>query len=89
MADTRFSVGDEVIVLEAILLPKRLVEKGRGRIHKITRETSRDPLYWVEGFPLGRTALVLRPATTTDPVISAQTWREKMTLKDADEKGGR
>lgn len=56
----RFCVGDEVQVLRAAHLPKFEVVAGTGLIERITHTRDGAPLYWVRGFPCGRSADVLR-----------------------------
>ena len=63
-----FQIGDEVVVLQANRLP-RLIEHGRGVIHRVA-ETQGDwavyNIYFVTGFPMARSAAVLRLATEFD-----------------------
>ena len=59
MPPVRFYVGDEVDVLRAARLPKVEESIGRGVVSRIS-ESAGEPLYWVTGFLVGRTARQLR-----------------------------
>lgn len=57
----RFCVGDFVEVLNACSLPKAEKVIGAGEITRVTEQsTDGTLLYWVAGFPMARTAHVLR-----------------------------
>jgi len=56
-----FDVGDMVVVLNACRLPKVEQSIGTGAIDRITYQSSDgEPLYWISGFPMARSARVLR-----------------------------
>jgi hypothetical protein len=58
----RYAVGDQVFILRAPRLIGGGQEVvGRGEILRVTEGVS-EPLYWVKGFTVARTANQLRPA---------------------------
>jgi hypothetical protein len=56
---TDLEVGDTVDVLQAARLPVEYLI-GTGTIRRITESASGERLYWIAGFPMARTASVLR-----------------------------
>jgi len=61
-----FVVGDVVQVLNAIRLPKVEQVIHTGRIERITQGASGNPLYWISGIRIARSARVLRHAPIVD-----------------------
>lgn len=66
-----FGVGDAVTVLRAARLPVEEV-LGVTVIERVTRATSGESLYWLQGFACARTARMLRPWKSMSDVWAEQ-----------------